>query len=138
MQSVTAWAPDVHIVSDARTALTCLINCVAAMNERRENRQAVFEQIKAANEEKLGQILAPQRAYTKPIREAASPSRTRLCFLGNRNFGLETHAPKTRLRPKCAAAETERREESPPIAGLCRLFGKSPRSRDCVVGPAVV
>jgi hypothetical protein len=41
---------------------------------------------------------------------------------------------KTRLKAKFAVAETKRRKEGPPIAGLCRLFGKSPLDRECVVG----
>ncbi len=69
-QSVAAWPPDVHIVADARTALTHLIDCVPATNHRRENRQPQFAQSKAANEEELGRTLAPQRAYTKVIRDA--------------------------------------------------------------------
>jgi site-specific DNA recombinase len=62
--------------------------------------------------------------------------RTGLCFPGIGNFGAETHGPKPRLRPKCAVAETEHRKESPPMAGIWRLLRKSPRPRDCVVGPA--
>ena len=41
-----------------------------------------------------------------------------------------TTAPSTILGPRIPA----RRKESPPIADICRLFRKSPRQRDCLVG----
>ena len=45
-----------------------------------------------------------------------------------------TTAPSTILGPRIP----ERRKESPPIADICRLFRKSPRTGDCVVADAVV
>jgi hypothetical protein len=64
-------------------------------------------------------------------------SRTRLCFPGIGNFAAETQAPKMHLRPCCAFGETARHKESPPLAGICRPFGKSPVARECVVDDAV-
>src|ERR1700761_6098570 len=69
-QSVAAWPPDIHIVADARTALSDLVDRVPRANRPRQDRLAEFAQIKAAKEEQLGRILAPQRAYTQVIRDA--------------------------------------------------------------------
>ena len=102
-QSTSAWPPDVHIVADARAALACLINRVSATNERRENREAKFAEIKAAKEEELGRILAPQRAYTKVIRDAL-PEDGIVCFdVTQLHFyswwGYPVYRPRTVIQP---------------------------------------
>ena len=79
LQSVTAWPPDVHIVADARDALTSLLSHFRTAHERRENRQSEFERIKKAKEDELAKILAPQQAYTKAIRDTL-PEDGIVCF----------------------------------------------------------
>ena len=70
-------------------------------------------------------------------RRTASPSNRSLCP-GTQEFWCRDKCPRAAPENrKCAVAETERQKESPPIAGICRLFRKSPRTRDCVVVDAV-
>src|ERR1700741_2301166 len=45
-----------------------------------------------------------------------------------RGDNKKKNAPETEAR---AVAETDRRIEGPPIAGICCLFGKSPFAREC-------
>ena len=78
-QSVAAWRPDVRIVADARAALAELLERVPVANRRRESRETELAHIKAQKEEALGRILAPQRAYTKVIRDAL-PEDGIVCF----------------------------------------------------------
>ena len=103
MQSVAAWPPDIHIVADARIALIRLVDLVSAMNERREDRQPKFARMKAAKEEELGRILAPQRAYTKVIRDAL-PEDGIVCFdVTQLHFyswwGFPAYRPRTVIQP---------------------------------------
>jgi acetolactate synthase-1/2/3 large subunit len=103
VQSAAAWPPDVHIVADARTALARLVDCVPAESDRRENRQAKFAQIKAAKEEELGRILAPQRAFTRVIRDAL-PEDGIVCFdVTQLHFyswwGFPAYRPRTVIQP---------------------------------------
>jgi acetolactate synthase-1/2/3 large subunit len=103
LQSAAAWPPDVHIVADARAALTRLIDCIPATNDRRDNRQAEFAQMKAAKEDELGRILAPQRAYTKVIRDAL-PEDGIVCFdVTQLHFyswwGFPAYRPRTVIQP---------------------------------------
>ena len=103
LQSAAAWPPDVHIVADARAALTRLIDCIPATNDRRDNRQAQFAQMKAAKEDELGRILAPQRAYTKVIRDAL-PEDGIVCFdVTQLHFyswwGFPAYRPRTVIQP---------------------------------------
>jgi acetolactate synthase-1/2/3 large subunit len=102
-QSVAAWPPDVHIVADARAALAALLDRVSASNLRRENREDEFAQMKAAKEEALGRILAPQRAYTKVIRNAL-PEDGIVCFdVTQLHFyswwGYPVYRPRTVIQP---------------------------------------
>lgn len=102
-QSVAAWPPDVHIVADARAALAGLIDRVPAANGRRENRETELAQIKARKEETLGHILAPQRAYTKVIRDAL-PEEGIVCFdVTQLHFyswwGYPVYRPRTVIQP---------------------------------------
>jgi acetolactate synthase-1/2/3 large subunit len=102
-QSVAGWPPDVHIVADARAALACLVDRVEATSERRENRRAKFNRIKADKEEALGRILAPQHAYTKVIREAL-PENGIVCFdVTQLHFyswwGYPVYRPRTVIQP---------------------------------------
>jgi acetolactate synthase-1/2/3 large subunit len=102
-QSVAAWPPDVHIVADARAALAALLDRVSASNLRRANREDEFAQMKAAKEEALGRILAPQRAYTKVIRNAL-PENGIVCFdVTQLHFyswwGYPVYQPRTVIQP---------------------------------------
>jgi acetolactate synthase-1/2/3 large subunit len=102
-QSVAAWPPDVHIVADARAALAELLERVPVANRRRENRETEFAQIKAQKEEALGRILAPQRAYTKVIRDAL-PEDGIVCFdVTQLHFyswwGYPVYRPRTVIQP---------------------------------------
>jgi acetolactate synthase I/II/III large subunit len=102
-QSIAAWRPDVHIVADARAALTELLERVPAANARRENREPEFAQMKAQKEEALGRILAPQRAYTKVIRDAL-PEDGIVCFdVTQLHFyswwGYPVYRPRTVIQP---------------------------------------
>lgn len=102
-QSVAAWPPDVHIVADARAALAELVERVPAANRRRENRETEFAHIKARKEEALGRILAPQRAYTKVIRDAL-PEDGIVCFdVTQLHFyswwGFPVYRPRTVIQP---------------------------------------
>ena len=102
-QSVADWRPDVHIVADARAALAELLERVPAANARRENRETEFAQMKAQKEEALGRILAPQRAYTKVIRDAL-PEDGIVCFdVTQLHFyswwGYPAYRPRTVIQP---------------------------------------
>src|ERR1700722_27581 len=103
VQSVAAWPPNVHIVADARAALAALADRVSASNLRRANRQGEFAHMKAAKEEALGRILAPQRAYTKVIRNAL-PEDGIVCFdVTQLHFyswlGYPVYRPRTVIQP---------------------------------------
>jgi acetolactate synthase-1/2/3 large subunit len=78
-QSVAAWPPDVHIVAAARSALAALVDAVARQNIGRATRHDEFAQLKAAKHDALGAILAPQRDFTRVIREAL-PEDGIVCF----------------------------------------------------------
>jgi acetolactate synthase I/II/III large subunit len=102
-QSVAAWPPDVHIVADARTALSDLVDRVPRANRQRRDRLAEFAEIKATKEEQLGRILAPQRAYTQVIRDAL-PEDGIVCFdVTQLHFyswwGYPTYQPRTVIQP---------------------------------------
>jgi len=102
-QSVAAWPPDVHIVADARAALAQLLNRVPGANMRRESRETEFAHIKALKEEALGRLLAPQRAYTKVIRDAL-PEDGIICFdVTQLHFyswwGYPVYRPRTVIQP---------------------------------------
>jgi acetolactate synthase-1/2/3 large subunit len=102
-QSVAAWLPDVHIVADARAALSDLVDRVPRANRQRQNRLAEFAGIKAAKEEQLGRILAPQRAYTQVIRDAL-PEDGIVCFdVTQLHFyswwGYPTYQARTVIQP---------------------------------------
>jgi acetolactate synthase I/II/III large subunit len=103
VQSVAAWAPDMHIVADARAALAALLDRLSASNLRRANREDEFAHMKAAKEEALGQILAPQRAYTEVIRNAL-PEDGIVCFdVTQLHFyswwGYPVYRPRTVIQP---------------------------------------
>jgi acetolactate synthase-1/2/3 large subunit len=103
VQSIAAWPPDVGIVADARTALNALVDRVGAINARRANREDEFARIKAQKEEALGRMLAPQRAYTKVIRDAL-PDDGVVCFdVTQLHFyswwGYPVHRPRTVIQP---------------------------------------
>jgi acetolactate synthase I/II/III large subunit len=102
-QSVAAWKPDVHIVADARIALSDLVDQVPRANRKRHDRRAEFAELKAAKEEQLGRILAPQRAYTQVIREAL-PDDGIVCFdVTQLHFyswwGWPAYRPRTVIQP---------------------------------------
>jgi acetolactate synthase-1/2/3 large subunit len=102
-QSVAAWPPDVNITADAAAALTALVDSVAATLARRPSREDEFARIKARKEETLGSILAPQRAYTKVIRDAL-PEDGIVCFdVTQLHFyswwGYPTFRPRTVIQP---------------------------------------
>jgi acetolactate synthase-1/2/3 large subunit len=102
-QSVAAWPPDVHIVADARAALAELLERVPVANRRRESRETELAQIKAQKEEALGRILAPQRGYTKVIRDAL-PEDGIVCFdVTQLHFyswwGYPVYRPRTVIQP---------------------------------------
>jgi acetolactate synthase I/II/III large subunit len=102
-QSVAAWPPDVHIVADARAALATLLDRVSVSNVRRANREHEFAHMKAAKEEALGRILAPQHAYTKVIRDAL-PEDGIVCFdVTQLHFyswwGYPVYRPRTVIQP---------------------------------------
>jgi acetolactate synthase-1/2/3 large subunit len=102
-QSVAAWPPDVAIVADARTALAALVDRLRASTVRRPNREEEFARIKVEKEEALGRILAPQRAYTKVIRDAL-PEDGVVCFdVTQLHFyswwGYPVYRPRTVIQP---------------------------------------
>ena len=103
-QSVAAWPPDVHIVADARAALADLVDRVP---RRRigdgQNRADRVRANQSAKEEALGRILAPQRAYTKVIRDAL-PEDGIVCFdVTQLHFyswwGYPVYRPRTVIQP---------------------------------------
>ena len=103
VQSVAAWPPNVHIVADAGAALAALVDRLSASNLRRANREDEFAHMKAAKEEALGRILAPQRAYTKVIRNAL-PEDGIVCFdVTQLHFyswwGYPVYRPRTVIQP---------------------------------------
>lgn len=102
-QSVAAWPPDVMITADARAALAALVDRVRATGARRSNREDGFARIKAEKEDALGRILAPQRAYTKVIRDAL-PEDGVVCFdVTQLHFyswwGYPVYRPRTVIQP---------------------------------------
>jgi acetolactate synthase I/II/III large subunit len=103
VQSIAAWPPDVTITTDASTALAALVDRLAAISAPRPSREKEFAQIKAEREETLGRILAPQRAYTKVIRDAL-PEDGIVCFdVTQLHFyswwGYPTYRPRTVIQP---------------------------------------
>jgi acetolactate synthase I/II/III large subunit len=102
-QSIAAWPPDVNITTDARTALAALVDRLAATSARRPGREHEFAKMKADKEEALGKILAPQRAYTKVIRDAL-PGDGVVCFdVTQLHFyswwGYPVYRPRTVIQP---------------------------------------
>ena len=102
-QSIAAWPPDVNITTDAATALAALVDRLAAISGRRASREQEFARIKAEKEETLGRILAPQRAYTKVIRDAL-PEDGIVCFdVTQLHFyswwGYPVYLPRTVIQP---------------------------------------
>jgi acetolactate synthase I/II/III large subunit len=102
-QSIAAWPPDVNITTDARTALSALVDQLATTSARRPSREHEFARMKAEKEETLGKILAPQRAYTKVIRDAL-PDDGIVCFdVTQLHFyswwGYPVHRPRTVIQP---------------------------------------
>jgi acetolactate synthase I/II/III large subunit len=102
-QSIAAWPPDVNITTDARTALAALVDRLAATSARRPSREDEFARMKAEKEEALGKILAPQRAYTKVIRDAL-PEDGVVCFdVTQLHFyswwGYPVYRPRTVIQP---------------------------------------
>ena len=78
-QSVRPWKPDVHIVTEAATALRALVDAIGPLNLARPSRHDDFASLKAAKEEALGEIFKPQRDFSRAIR-AATPDETIFCF----------------------------------------------------------
>lgn len=102
-QSTAAWPPNVHIVAGARAALAALVDRVRRHNQRRASRHDEFAQLKAAKEEALGAILAPQRDYTRVIRNAL-PEDGIVCFdVTQLHFyswwGFPVYRPRTIIQP---------------------------------------
>jgi acetolactate synthase-1/2/3 large subunit len=102
-QSVVAWPPDAHIVTDAREGLLVLIDRVARHNTARPNRHDEYQAMKLAKEAALGALLTPQRDYTRAIREAL-PEDGIVCFdVTQLHFyswwGFPVHAPRTIIQP---------------------------------------
>ena len=102
-QSVAAWPPDAHIVAGAQTGMAALLQHVPRHNSARADRREEFRGLKLASEERLGALLAPQRAYTKAIREAL-PEDGIICFdVTQLHFyswwGFPTYRPRTVIQP---------------------------------------
>ena len=102
-QSIAAWPRDVTITTDATAALAALVDRLAAISARRPSREEEFARIKAEKDEVLGRILAPQRAYTKVIRDAL-PEDGIVCFdVTQLHFyswwGYPTYQPRTVIQP---------------------------------------
>lgn len=102
-QSVAAWPPDAHIVTGARRGLTALIERVARHNGLRASRRDKLGRLKTAKHAELGEILAPQRDYTKAIRDAL-PEDGIVCFdVTQLHFyswwGFPVYRPRTIIQP---------------------------------------
>ncbi|HEY1747051.1 MAG TPA: thiamine pyrophosphate-dependent enzyme [Xanthobacteraceae bacterium] len=102
-QSIAAWPPDVSITAHAAKALAALVDRLGAIGTRRPNRQHEFARMKAEKEQALGEILAPQRAYTKVIRDAL-PEDGVVCFdVTQLHFyswwGYPVYRPRTVIQP---------------------------------------
>jgi acetolactate synthase-1/2/3 large subunit len=102
-QSVSAWPPDVHIVSDARPALAELCRLVPTRNRARASRHEEFRLIKQAKEAKLADILRPQHEYTTVLRQALADDDI-ICFdVGQLHFyswwGYPVYKPRTLIQP---------------------------------------
>lgn len=102
-QSLAPWRPDVHIVADARRALTELVDRIPRHNAKRADRREEFAALKAAKHKALGDILAPQRDYTRVIRDAL-PEDGIICFdVTQLHFyswwGFPVYRPRTVIQP---------------------------------------
>ena len=102
-QSVDYWPPDVHIVADARRALTDLGDRVARHNIRRADRSEELAALREAKHARLGEILKPQRDYTAVIRNAL-PEDGIICFdVSQLHFyswwGFPVYTPRTVIQP---------------------------------------
>jgi acetolactate synthase-1/2/3 large subunit len=100
---VAAWPPDAHIVTGAKRGLAALIDRVARHNIARTDRGDELTRLKLAKEEELGTLLAPQRAYTRAIREAL-PEDGIICFDVTQLhfyswFGFPVYRPRTIIQP---------------------------------------
>jgi hypothetical protein len=83
--------------------------------------------------------MVPAAPDAWPSLELRGNLEPRLCkpslrFPGNANFRARDKTAKPPLKPCRPLGETFATPGSPPIAGICRLFRKSPRTWDCVVG----
>ncbi|MDR3372249.1 MAG: thiamine pyrophosphate-binding protein, partial [Ancalomicrobiaceae bacterium] len=102
-QSIAHWPPDVHIVADARRALTELGDRVARHNGKRADCGVELAALKRAKEAHLGNLLAPQRDYTAVIRRAL-PEDGIICFdVSQLHFyswwGFPVYSPRTVIQP---------------------------------------
>jgi hypothetical protein len=90
-----------------------------------------------AENRKLAAILASgARRDSARARSSLEPSlrNSSLRFPGNANYAARDKAAKSPLKLCRPLEETFATSKSPPIAGIRRLFRKSLRTSDCVVG----
>lgn len=102
-QSLRPWAPDIHVVADAKAALLELARMVPRHNRRRDSRLVEFQETKAAKEAELAGILKPQFEYTRVIRQAL-PDDGIVCFdVGQMHFyswwGYPAYHARTVIQP---------------------------------------
>lgn len=102
-QSLTPWAPDVHVVGKAKSALAALTTRVPPHNSVRSSRTEQMAEARARALKRVSAALAPQHAYTMAIRNAL-PEDGIVCFgvtqLGFYSWwGFPTYKPRTMIQP---------------------------------------
>ena len=102
-QSLTLWAPDVHVVGTAKAALDALGEKVPRHNVSRASRTEQMAEARARALDRVSNALAPQHAYTMAIRRAL-PEDGIVCFgvtqLGFYSWwGFPTYKPRTMIQP---------------------------------------
>jgi acetolactate synthase-1/2/3 large subunit len=103
LQSLSPWAPDVHIVGTAKAALRALVDKTGAHNHPRSSRADQMAEARARALHRVSTALAPQHAYTMAIRRAL-PEDGIICFgvtqLGFYSWwGFPTYQPRTMIQP---------------------------------------
>ena len=102
-QSVAAWPPDAHLVTDARKGLAAIRAALAGLNGCRSDRTEDYARRKAAKHAELAALLAPQEAFTRAIR-AEVPEDGIVCFDVCQLhfyswFGYPVYRPRTVIQP---------------------------------------
>lgn len=102
-QSVEAWPPDAHLVTDARTGVAALHAALADDLRGRPDRTREYQARKVAKHDELARLLAPQESFTTAIRSVL-PEDGIVCFDVCQLhfyswFGFPVYRPHTVIQP---------------------------------------